>query len=142
MRLRSVLLVIATVLAAAQVVMADEGQIHLTLSGDWSGVEERGTEVSFSFTKEGTVVWRVKEEEFMRDFPEGLKAKYQIRAGKPLCEFDIYDLNDPRLKEIRFRGILEITDGQTFKMEGKWSNKGERPTEFSDDAIVLRASKK
>jgi len=140
MRLLSVL--IGLFLTAVPVVMADEGQIHLVLSGDWSGTAWDGTEVSYSFSKDGSVVWRVKEKEFMQDFLEGLKAKYQVRAGNPLCEIDMYDFKDPRFMGIRFLGIFEVADGKSFKLEGSPSNQGERPKEFSKEAIVFRANKK
>src|SRR6516164_3874763 len=96
MKLRSMLNLIVVALTAVHIVQADEGRIHLTLSGDWSGTSADGTEVSYSFAKDGTVVWRVKEKEFMRAFPEGLKAKYQLRIGMPLSEIDISDFSDPR----------------------------------------------
>jgi hypothetical protein len=141
MKLCSIL--IAIILTTTGLIgMADEGQIHLALAGDWSGTAPDGTEVSYSFTKEGVVVWRMKEKEFMHAFPEGLKAKYQVRVGKPFCEIDMHDFSNPRFKEIRFRGILEITDAQTFKMEGSPSNQGERPKEFSKEAVIFRSSKK
>jgi hypothetical protein len=142
MRLRRVLIGIAVALTALPLVPAEEGRIHLALSGDWSGMGGDGSEVSYSFAKDGVVVWRVKEKRFLDAFPEGLKAKYRVRIGKPLCEIDIYDFNDPRFKGVRFRGILEITDAQTFKLEGMPSNQGERPRKFSKEAVVFRASKK
>jgi hypothetical protein len=117
-------------------------ETQVTLSGDWSGTAPDGTDVSYSFSTEGTMIWRVNEKEFVRAFPEGLNAKYRVRGGKPPHEIDIYDFNDTRLKEIRFRGILEFTDGHTFKLQGKPSNQGERPKEFSKEAVVFRARRK
>ena len=118
MRLASILVGITLVLFSIPFIKADEGQLQITLSGDWSGTAPDGTEVSYSFSKPGTVIWRVKEEKFTRAWPEGLKAKYQVTVGKPLYAIDIYDFSDPKFKDIRFRGILEVIDGQSFKMEG------------------------
>jgi hypothetical protein len=142
MKLGAFLTGITILLIALPVLSADEGRIHLTLSGDWSGTAVDGTEVSYSFSKDGRMTWRVKEREFMRAFPEGLKGEYELRPGKPLCEIDIYNFNDPGFKAIRFLGILEIIDGQTFKMEGRPAHQGPRLAKFSSEAAVLRGSKK
>lgn len=141
MNTRSALFALALIVIPPLVTGADEGQIHLALSGEWTGNAKDGTEISYSFGKEGTVVWRVNEKNFTQAFPEGLAAKYQIRAGR-LCEIDIYDFTDPRFKDIRFQGILEITDSRTFKMEGLPSNQGDRPKAFTEDAIVFRVKNK
>jgi hypothetical protein len=140
MKLHSVL--IGILLTTTPVARAGDGQIYLALAGDWRGMAPDRTEVSYSFAKQGTVVWRVKEKGFLRAFSEGLRAKYEVRVGKPICEIDLYDFSDPQFKGIRFRGILEIIDAQTFKMEGTPSNRGERPKEFSKEAMVFRASQK
>jgi hypothetical protein len=129
------------VLTAPSITCADEPAPR-TLFGDWVGTAPDGTEISYSFTKDGGVIWRVKEKEFLQAFPEGLKGKYQLRVAKPFHEIDIYDFEDPQSKSIRFRGILEFVDDQTFKFEGKPSNQGERPKQFSNEAITFRQRKK
>jgi hypothetical protein len=125
-------------LSVASAVVAAEDPIRVSLSGTWMGTAPDGTEISYSFTPEGTVVWKVKEKNFARTFPEGLQAKYRIRVEKPHWEIDIYDFADARFKKSSFRGILAIDDPQTIKMDGRPSNQGERPRDFTPDAITLK----
>ena len=111
----------------------------LTLSGDWSGEDSGGHEVVFSFSKDGSVTVRVTDPKFIHNFPNGVKAKYEVRVGKPLCEIDMYDHDPPVLKGGRSQGILEVINGQAFKMEASASELGARPKQFSKEAILFRA---
>jgi hypothetical protein len=112
------------------------------LTGDWVGAASDGTGILYSFAKDGTVVWRVKEPNFEKTFPKGLKGKYELRFGTPLSEIDIYDFDDAKFEGIRFQGIVQVISEQEFKMDGKPSNQGPRPTALGPETAVFKPQKK
>ena len=114
------------------------GEILLVLDGRWAGASADGTEVSYSFTRRGTVTWRVAAPSFQQAYPDGLQAKYRVQVAQPHWEIDVYDFVDPTFGGVVFRGIIEIVDGHSFKMQGRPSNQGDRPKDFTDAAIVFR----
>jgi hypothetical protein len=140
MRSFSLLIGIAVSLLWAAGARAD-GTIVVTLSGDWTAATPDASEVTYNFSTDGTLTWRVTDQKFTRRWPNGLKAKYTVTVAKPIWLIDVYDFDDAEFKPFRLRGIIEITDGQTFKMEGQPSNRGERPEKFGPDALVFHARK-
>jgi hypothetical protein len=140
MRSFSLLIGIAVSLLWATCARAD-GSIVVTLSGDWTATTPEGSEVTYNFSTDGTVTWHVNDQKFTRRWPNGLKAKYTVTVAKPIWLIDVFDFDDPELKPFRLRGIIEITDGRTFKMEGQPSNRDDRPEKFGSDALVFHARK-
>ena len=116
----------------------DEPGIIVSIQGQWKGKAKDGTEVKYTFTKDGCVTWYVGEENFKKAFPNGLKAKYAIRIVKPYAEIDIFDFEAEQFKKVRFLGIIEVLDARSFKMEGQPNLHGERPKTFTEEAIVFR----
>lgn len=138
-RLCSVIVLVAAALTlAASHASAQDEPIRVTLSGLWTGSAPDDTQIAYVFGYDGSVVWQVNEVNFQRTFPLGLKGKYQLRPGKPYWEMDLFEFGDPRFNEVRFRAIMEIVDARTFKMDGKPSSQGERPKDFTKDAVTFR----
>lgn len=91
------------VFAFAGIGMAqEEPGIFVSIQGQWTGKAKNGTEVTYTFTKDGCVTWNVAEEDFKKAFPNGLKAKYAIRIAKPYAELDIFDFDAEQFKKVRF----------------------------------------
>jgi hypothetical protein len=130
---------IAVPLLLISIAQADDAAINVTLSGEWTATAPDGTEVAYTFSKDGTLTWRVADPNFTGRWPKGLAARYRITVAKPLWEIDIFNFDEPSFKEIRLRGILEIVDSKTFKMDGQPSPRGERPKAFGKDALVFHA---
>ena len=141
MKLRALLAIAAIAWLTFPLMADEEPRIQVTLAGCWSGKSQDGIEVSYSFTRDGAVVWRMNEKEFARTFPDGLNGKYVVRAGAPYFELDIYDFNAPWMKDLRLHGIVKFRGDRSFKMEVVPSNKGDRPRKFTGDAIVFQAGR-
>ena len=107
------------------------------LLGEWQGKAKNGTIVRYAFKPGGDVVWTVEEPSFKRMMPNGLTAKFTVRETSPLWELDIDRFKDERFGEVTMRAILQPISATSFKMEGKPSNRGERPKAFTDEAIVF-----
>jgi hypothetical protein len=141
MRLTSLAVGITVSLLLAAASVRADGTIVVTLSGDWKATTPDASDVTYNFATDGTLTWHVSDPKFTRRWPNGLKAKYTVTVAKPFWLVDVFDFDDAELKPFRLRGIIEITDGQTFKMEGQPSNQGERPEKFGTDALVFHARK-
>jgi hypothetical protein len=133
----SVIILLAVALTLAPKAPAQEEPIQIRLSGLWTGTAPDNTQIAYVFGPKGSVVWHVNEVNFQRFFPLGLKCKYLIRPGKPYWEMDLFEFGDPRFNESRFRAIVEIVDTRTFKTYGKPSSQGERPKDFTKDAVTF-----
>ncbi len=120
---------------------ADEPAINVKLSGKWSATAPDSTEVAYTFSKDGSVLWHVSDPNFTHRWPNGLKAKYQISVAKPLWQIDMFEFDDAQFKGIQLRGIVEILDDRTFKMDGQPSHRADRPKEFGKDTLVFHARK-
>ena len=107
-----------------------------SIVGEWIGKGSDGR-VSFNFQKDGSVLWLDDKTNFKRMFPSGLSAKYVIREQSPFWEIDIYDFKDVLYECIIFRGILQSIDDRTFRMQGMPSNRGERPKNFDNKAVIF-----
>lgn len=107
------------------------------LVGDWTGKAKDGTKITYSFHKDGSVVWMVDAPNFKRQAPSGLQAKYTVRTTSPIWEIDIHDFEAAPFKGITFQGILQPIENTKFKMDGMPSNRGKRPVTFGEEAIVF-----
>jgi hypothetical protein len=141
MRFVPLLTGIAISLLLVSNVTADDGNILVNFSGDWNATAPDATEVSYTFSKDGTVIWHVKDENFTRLWPKGLKAKYQVSVAEPLWQIDMFEFDAAQFKGVRLKGIIQIMDDQTFKMEGQPSPRGDRPKAFGKETLVFHARK-
>ena len=126
-------------MCAASTAIAEDEPIQVRLSGLWTGTGPDKTEIAYLFTSDGNVRWKANRTNIILAYPFGLKAKYQIRPAKPYWEMDLFEfiVNDPQLKEGRYRAIVEFVDSRTMKIDGKPSNIGERPKNFTQDTITF-----
>ena len=135
---------ILCLLSFTQVTKAEPAKFHITIQGRWSGSAKDGTEISYSFTKNGDVTWHVEEENFKRAFPKGLAGKYKISIAKPYWRIDIHKFEHAMFKDVTFMGILEVLGEKSFRMEGvpsKPSNRRKRPHKFTDEAVTFQEAK-
>jgi hypothetical protein len=107
------------------------------LVGTWSGKAKDGTQVTYRFHKDGSVLWLVDEPNFKRQAPSGLRAKYTVRPKSPLWEIDIHDFEHAGFKNVSFHGILQPLEKNKVKIEGQPTNRGKRPQSFSDEAVIF-----
>lgn len=115
---------------------------NVPIVGAWTGTAGDGTEVLYVFAKEGTVVWKVNEKNFLSEFPNGVRANYEVRVGKPYWEIDIFDFDEAQFKGVIWQGILEVsTQRSSFTMEGTPSTKGRRPQKFSREAVEFQRTR-
>ena len=135
---------ILCLLSFAQVTKAEPAKFHITIQGRWSGSAKDGSEISYSFTKDGDVTWYVVDENSKPAFPKGLVGKYKITIAKPYWKIDIHKFEHPMFKDVTFMGIFEVLGEKSFRLEGvpsKPSNRGKRPQKFTDEAITFKAAK-
>jgi hypothetical protein len=99
----------------------------LDLAGDWAGSAE-GTEISYTFNPDGTMVWRVNDPQFKASAPDGAKGRFRIIKGLRFNEIKLYRFESPELEDHSFRGIIELLDENSFKME---IGQGANPIDFA-----------
>jgi hypothetical protein len=119
--------------------LTGEAGIQITFVGSWVAEAPDGTKVSYEFTKEGAVIWRVEDEGFEQLAPDGLKGKYRVRVADPVWQIDITDFEHPEFKPFKFLGIIEILGEERFRMEGE---PGRRPKSFGEGSLVFKLVEK
>lgn len=114
------------------------------IHGRWSGKAPDGTEVSYTFTKDGHVTWYVDEKNFKKIFPKGFVGKYKITVAKPYTKIDINNFEHPAFKSFTYLGIIKNIDKQRFRMEAVPSHpmrQAKRPDKFTRNAVIFQKVK-
>jgi hypothetical protein len=124
-----VFIMLAAVAIGAEGRTADE-----RILGSWTGKAPTGFVMKYRFT-DGDVFWNVEDEEFSKEFPGGIHAKYVLEKGEKYLNIDMYDFDQDKLKNFTLRGILQFRDANHFRMTAPNEPTAQRPREFDDNTV-------
>jgi hypothetical protein len=123
------------VMMLAAVAIGVEGRIaDERILGSWIGKAHTGFVMKYRFT-DREVVWNVDDEEFNKEFPGGIHAKYILEKGEKYLNIDMYDFNRDKLKNFTLRGILQFRDADHFRMTAPNEPTANRPHEFDENTV-------
>jgi len=112
-------------------------QQSFSILGRWEAtIPGRGARVSYQFVDSVRVIWEV-EDPGAHQRTYVVKARYKLDRGTEPWTIDITNFEDRSLKGMMFRGIIKLQDDGSLVMEGRPSNLGGRPTEFSTAAVAF-----
>lgn len=141
---RLVSLFALSMMIATPLLSAENKETAPNLEGSWTGKAKGVVELSFAFTKEGQVIFKINEPKFKQTFPDGIAGKYKIIAGKPYSQIDITDFDKAPFNKTNLLGIVESIDQNTMKMEFKPNPVGSPPKrleKFTKDAVEFKKAK-
>ena len=106
------------------------------IQGHWRGIAPDKSNIEYTFSADGQVVWTVGK--------HSIHAKFKTKHEAKLTQIDIFEFEQPQLEGFSFLGIAEITKSK-MKFYGIPSSVGKspdgrtvtRPTAFGNDTIIF-----
>lgn len=130
-----------TFMMLAAVAIAAEGRIDdERIFGSWTGKAKTGIVMQYRFT-DREVFWNVDDEEFRKEFPGGIQAKYSLEKGEKYLNIDMYDFDKDKLRNFTLRGILQFRDANNFRMTAPNEPTANRPHEFDENTVEFTRDK-
>ena len=112
---------------------SETGAMSSPIVGDWVGNLGDGTDISFSFKKDGTLLYVVEDAQYAAS----TLGKYRTDSSTQPPTIEFFDFDAEAMKGLRQRGIFEFQRDGRLKLEFP---KGAEPaplTEFTKEALVL-----
>ena len=110
-----------------------------SLLGTWTGTTSTGEQITFTFSKDSMVVWKVES----HGHSVVMHAKYKVNEKTTPDEIDIFHFDKKQLKGSKFLGIFQFSDSITLKLMGKPSHGliERRPSKFGKGTLTLKKQK-
>jgi len=115
------------------------GKKEFSIMGKWQAQPRVHEFVTYDFSDSNKVALIVRNDLLKKK--ETYTANYLLQRGKEYWEIDIHNFIAALFKGIYYRGIIEVISADKIRLEMVPTHLGDRPTKFSDQALIFLKDK-